>query len=58
MPEVRPWGMLFSFGEVFLPYAFEALMSTAQYASLVPPPGAILPQATITFSALLIHTIP
>jgi hypothetical protein len=49
-----PWGMPFSFGEVLQPHVSEV----PQYAVHFLPPDATTPQATMTFSAPVVHAIP
>jgi len=58
MHESRPWDMPFSFSEVFRSYVTEAPVSITQYAVPISQLGTIFPQATMTFSAPLVHTIP
>ncbi|KAK2357197.1 hypothetical protein QL285_094492 [Trifolium repens] len=57
MPEGYPWGMpLHVFSEVFRPVVSGIQASFAQQAVPVPPPGLSVPQATMTYSAPLVHT--
>ncbi|KAK2369039.1 hypothetical protein QL285_082195 [Trifolium repens] len=57
MPEGYPWGMpLHVFSEGFRPVVSGIQASFAQQAVPVPPPGLSVPQATVTYSAPLVHT--
>ncbi|KAK2382842.1 hypothetical protein QL285_070355 [Trifolium repens] len=57
MPEGYPWGMpLRVFSEGFRPVVSEIQASIAQQAVSVPPPVISFPQATMTYSAPLVHT--
>ena len=54
------WGVTMSLtvGEILRPVACEPPMPTFQHAIHVPPPVATRPQATLTYSAPVIHTVP
>ncbi|KAK2403174.1 hypothetical protein QL285_052635 [Trifolium repens] len=57
MPEGYPWGMpLYVFNEGFRPAVSEIQASSFQQAVPVPQPGLSFPQATVTYSAPLVHT--
>ncbi|KAK2428673.1 hypothetical protein QL285_027176 [Trifolium repens] len=57
MPEGYPWGLpLHVFSEGFRPVVSGIQASFAQQAVPVPPPGLSVPQATMTYSAPLVHT--
>jgi len=43
-------------GEILRPTACEASMPTFQYVAHVPPLVTTCPQATVTFSAPIVHT--
>jgi len=58
IPEDRPWGVPISLGEMFRPYVSKAQLPTSQNAIPIPPPLAIAPRATMTYSAPTIHTVP
>jgi len=58
IPKGRPWGLPISLGEVFRPYVSKAQLLTAQNVIPFPPPLATTPQATMTYSAPAIHTVP
>ncbi|KAK2374332.1 hypothetical protein QL285_075304 [Trifolium repens] len=58
MPEGYPWGMpLHVFSEGLRPVVSEIQAYIAQQAVSVPPHVLSYPQATVTYSALLVHTI-
>ncbi|KAK2372738.1 hypothetical protein QL285_073841 [Trifolium repens] len=57
MPEGYPWGIpLHVFNEGVHPVISGIQASFAQQAVPVPPPGLSFPQATMTYSAHLVHT--
>jgi len=58
IPEGCPWGVPISLGEVFHPYVSEAQMHAAQNVVLIPPAVPACPQASMTYSAPVIYTIP
>ncbi|KAK2370575.1 hypothetical protein QL285_083616 [Trifolium repens] len=58
MPEGYAWGMpLHVFSEGFRPVVSEIQVSSTQQAVPVPPPVLSIPQATMTYSTPLVHTI-
>ncbi|KAK2416374.1 hypothetical protein QL285_038771 [Trifolium repens] len=58
MLEGYTWGMpLHVFNEGYRPVVSEIQASIAQQATSVPPPVLSFPQATMTYSAPLVHTI-
>jgi len=57
IPEGHPCGVHISLGEVFRPYVSKAQLPAAQNASLVPPPVPTAAQATIYYSAPVVHAI-
>jgi hypothetical protein len=62
MPEGYPWGMPLNFNARFRPDVSEVPVPTTQLTIHVSQTGIMFPQGTvpasITFSALVVHTIP
>jgi len=57
-PRSVPWFMPLTSGDILRPVACEPPVPTFQHTIYVPPPAATRPQATMTYSAPVIHTVP
>jgi len=57
MVEGYLWSTPFSVGEVLHSYVSEVPLPTTQYEVFVPMPGTTFPQAAMTFTARVVHTI-